>query len=296
MPLFALFFLSMLLLIGISMHIDRYFFKKNKSFCIQTILSSLPFQPQWESKQSGDPALLREIFSQPFIYLARGGQSSVFLSEDQQYVIKFYRFPSHLRPFGWLKHPFAYQLQEKRQEVKRHNLEKLSISFRSYLLAFEELREQSALLFLHLNPTDSLQLQATVIDTLGSRYLVDLDKVCFIVQKRVDELYPGLYRLIEKKDLAKAKEAINSIVDLILLRCSKGIMDHDAILSQNYGLLEGKAVLIDVGRLAQEEAIKEKAHQKAHLEKMCLGLKEWLKTESLELSLHLEKKIEDSLQ
>ncbi|MFS8562989.1 MAG: hypothetical protein LVR00_01085 [Rhabdochlamydiaceae bacterium] len=59
--------------------------KETEGFSIRRINAAppLPFT------NHGNALVTKEILKQPFYYLARGGQSFVFVSEDQKYVIKF---------------------------------------------------------------------------------------------------------------------------------------------------------------------------------------------------------------
>ena len=61
--------------------------KETEGFSIRRINAAplLPFS------NHGNTLLTEEILKQPFHYLARGGQSFVFVSEDQKYVIKFFK-------------------------------------------------------------------------------------------------------------------------------------------------------------------------------------------------------------
>jgi hypothetical protein len=284
--------LLLLVLFGISlMQIDRYFFKNNKSFCIQTILSTLPPQATWETPAPTpeENKILNETLMQKFHYLARGGQSSVFLSEDKKYVLKFYRFPSHLRPMGWLKHPLAYRFSSKRKQIEAHNFEKLNITFQSFKLAYEELKDESGLIYLHLNPSLSQNLSVTLVDHLGKEYFINLDQVTFLMQKRADGIFSTLESLLHQGAIDQTKRVLDSIVYLIEARCAKGITDNDALLEQNYGICTGKAIHVDIGRLAYDPKIVSKEETKKHVHKVVWKLRQWLKEKSPELSDYFEQ-------
>src|ERR1700722_9111833 len=88
--------------------VDHYFFKGNDSFSIRFLYSSMPNRVEWDLPvlTSSQSQLLDEILSQKFTYFAKGTHCYAFVSEDQKYVIKFHRYPSHMRLFPWLNHPF----------------------------------------------------------------------------------------------------------------------------------------------------------------------------------------------
>ncbi len=284
------------LFVAVMSRMDRFFFKSNKSFSIQMILSTLTAIPEWKTEPLAyeEREQLLDVFSQKFRYLDRGGQSAVFISEDNNYVIKFYRFPSHLRPLGWIKHPFSYRLTKKRAMIKEHNFEKLDITFGSFLLAYTELKKESGLLFLHLNPTTDLNLTITLIDHLNNHYLVDLDSVTFALQHKADGIFSTLHTHIQKGETQEAKQRLSSLLHLITSRCKKGIIDNDAILEQNYGFTQTEAIHIDVGRLARDISIKEPKNIAAHTHTIVSHLRTWLKEESPELSLYFEDKLTET--
>lgn len=259
--------------------IDHYFFKKNESFCFRNMCANLPFQSEWTI----DPARLPSesetacIFRQSFRYLNKGHQSYVFESEDHNYVIKFYRLPSHLRALPWLNRPFAYHFNSKRQKTKNYNLEKLDITFKSYKLAFEELKKESGLVYVHLNKTANLKRKLKIVDKLGIEYAVDLDTTPFAIQRKAQLIFPTLEHLIQQNDLETAKKIILNVIEMIISRSQKGIVDEDSILEKNYGLIGTHAIHIDFGRFAKKKKLqKSRLFIQQETLKTTESLKNWL--------------------
>ena len=116
-----------------------------------------------------------------------------------------------------------------------------------------------------------------------------------VFQKRADEIFSTLHNLIRNREIQKGKEHLDSLLNLIVSRCQRGITDHDAILDQNYGFAEGDAIHVDVGRLARSTDIHLPAQTALHVKKMLWKLREWLKEYSPELSSYLEAKMEATL-
>ena len=243
--------------------LDHKFLIGNKKFSICHIYSDLPYKKSWEVKAP----LSEEIVQQPFFYLGRGHQTYAFVSQDNRYVMKFYRFPSHLRPFGWMNHLFG---GKRRRKIVDYNLQKLEMSFQSYKIAFEKLKEASGLLYLHLNHTTDLKKQVHLVDHLGSSYQVNLDDVAFLIQKKESPFFETLETLIEQ---GKGKKAIANFFQLIDERCRQGISDQDPILEKNYGWDGERPLHLDVGRFAtdlkdaKEERIRVTESLKMWLEK-----------------------------
>jgi hypothetical protein len=249
-----LFPIALLLFILLLTKVDRLFLKRNHGFCLRTIISTLTYRPEWEPSTPLQHKTLDPIWDQPFCYLAKGHQSFAFLSADGRYVLKFYRFPSHLRPLPWLNHPCA---GKARKRVEAYNLNKLDATFASYKLAYDELREETGLLYLHLNKTETLQRCVTLVDRCGAAYRVSLDDMHFLLQKKAEPFFPLLQRTLEAGDEETFKNLISSLFSLISSRLDKGISDGDAILEKNYGWLNQRAVHIDVGRFSKSASKQE---------------------------------------
>lgn len=258
------------------------------------IHSNLNNREEWEIKKPATISL-DPVFSQKFKYLAAGGQAYVFESEDGNYVIKF--FKHHLRrlPF-FVKHlPLPKNFAKKRDQQRQKRNKKLDRDFSSYKLAFEELSKETEILYVHLNKTGNLHQLAHIIDKIGIEHVVDLDKVEFLLQRRATLAFPYIQNLIHKREMAEAKKAIESICNLIIERSKKGIYDEDAKIHRNFGFIDGKAILIDAGRLKRDEKRRDPKIRHADLEKITRKLGIFLEALSTELKDHLEKYIENSI-
>ncbi|NGX39055.1 MAG: hypothetical protein KR126chlam1_00375 [Chlamydiae bacterium] len=282
---------KLLLLALVIYYVPKFCHKQTDGFMIGKIHSHLPFDPRWEVEDS-EEVNLSNLFSQPFTYLASGGQCYAFVSADEKYVVKF--FKHHLRRLPFLvKHlPLPSSLAEKRADQLARRKKKLLRDFRSYKLAYEELKEETGLIFVHLNSTKDLNCSAVLIDKLGIRHTVNLDQVEFILQKKGTLALSYLDDLIHKGELEKAKEGVESLVNLVLSRCQKGIFDEDAKIHRNFGFVDGQAMLIDVGRLKPDPRRKDKSVQRADLEKIVAPLRAHLHSLLPELALHLNTYIE----
>ncbi|MBS0615136.1 MAG: hypothetical protein JSR58_01115 [Verrucomicrobia bacterium] len=270
---------SVLLFTLFLVKIDRYFLKKNSGFCLHYILSDAPCDPQWKT----EGPFPREILEQPFSYLGKGSQTYVFESQDGKYVLKFYKFPSHMRKIGWLKHPFAYHMDGKRASIKKHNLDRFHLSFNSYFLSQKELQNETGVVYVHLYPSDNLRTSLHLIDKLGMHYEVPADHMGFIVQRKAASLLPTLQQAITQKDEHLCKQMINNLLQVITSRCHKGISDLDAMHHNNYGWLEGRAIHIDVGRFVYDASVKTPEGCQKEIVRITQSLSDFLAKESPEL-------------
>lgn len=245
--------LKIICLIAFSVCAARFCRSKTDGFSVDKISSDLTYQPEWaiaalpeEEKQA-----VRKILSQPFSYLGKGAQAFVFSSKDGKYVIKLFRH-HHMRPPFWIK-CLPFDWAESRIEKK---MGKLWIDFASYKLAFEDLRNETGMIFLHLNKSNDLHQKILIIDKIGIAHTLEADQMEFLIQKRAELIYPGIQKLMETGQEEKARSAVQQLVHLLALRCEKRIWDKDPDLNTNFGLVEGSPIQIDVGRFRRLSADK----------------------------------------
>jgi hypothetical protein len=249
---------SLLFFVFLLAKVDRFFLKANRTFCRHFIDVKLQTNPQWMT----DTPYPAEILQQPFLYLGKGAQSYVFESQDHNYVIKFYKFPSYQRQFGWVADFFRYRFSPKRVQIKQHNQDRFVLSYNSYFLAMTQLAQETGVVYAHLTPS-KLDSTLTIVDRLGIQYHLPLDQLGFVIQRKGLPFLPLLKAAVAQQDLKCAQQMIDSLIELIKARCLKGITDLDNIDHDNYGWVDGHAIHLDVGRFKYDETVKNRtAYQK----------------------------------
>ncbi len=218
--------------------------KKTDGFTVERILSSHTFHKEWETAIStAEEKTALEALNQPFFYLGKGAQCYAFASKDGKYVIKCFRH-DHMR----LPLHLCFLPQSWTKQREERGAQKLLKDFSSYKLAFEELREETALLYLHLNKTDHLKQELTLVDKIGIAHTLSLDGLEFVLQKRADLLYEQIEAWVKCGNVDSVKGAIDTLIMQINTRLTKGISDKDPNIKTNFGIIEGKVVQIDIGR------------------------------------------------
>ncbi len=254
------------------------------SFTIARISSQLQYHPEWEvpALSENDEQEIKKALSQPYYFFSKGAQSFVFASEDGTAVIKFFRH-HHLSAPSWVRFlPLAWA----RHSIHKKN-SKLSKDFTSYKLAYEVLREESGLLYLHLNKTSHLNLTLDLVDNLGIHHPLPLDQYEFVVQKRATLVYSALETWIQKGEFEEAKKALTSLVKLLTVRSQKGIFDKDPDLNTNFGFIGTQSLQIDIGRFKR----KPPAVDQNELIRITDNLHQWLMHRAPELDRHLKEEL-----
>lgn len=234
-------------------------------FALRHMTGASSFSPDWEvvnlpSKQ------LEPILSQTFTYIGKGSQSYVFESEDHRYILKTFRL-NRLRLPKYLTciqdPPFLTKLIDQKSDVKKNKQKAL---FASCKLAFEQLREESGLIYLHLNPGVELNCTLTLLDPLKRPITLSADSLSFLIQKKAEPTLFYLDRLIKQGKKEEAKASIDAIIALINKRQAKGIKDLDLAPKKNMGFLDGEPLFLDVGCFSQGESKENMDHTRQKLE------------------------------
>lgn len=192
---------------------------------------------------------LQEILQQKFHYLGKGCQFYAFESDDKQYVLKFFK-QKHLRPFTWLntipmtkKWRLACDIKIERRKERAEKL------FSSCQLAYDELSEETGVIYVHLDPQkEELHREVVLVDKLGLRHAVDIDHYEFVLQRKA---LPAAQVLLNVHDDELLQAKIKQLVDLVIRRCEKDIIDTDKSFVQNVAFYADKdqGIIVDIGQL-----------------------------------------------
>lgn len=286
-----LFFLALLV---VSLYgLGRLYFHLTGGFTIGNITSDFTFQPQWETRplMASEEADVALALKQPYFYLGKGCQSYVFASQDGEYVVKFFKYQRY-RLQSWLAYfPPLPAIVKYRQEKLEKKWEKLNGFVTSWKVAFENLKQETGLLFVHLNKTDSLHQKLVIYDKIGQSHIVDLDQMEFCIQRRADLLCDSLSQYKSKGDLVGAKLLVHNLLKLILSEYRRGLADNDHALMQNTGVVQGNPIHIDVGQFVFNEAIKQPEIFNQELLTKTYKFKIWLRDNYPEIGEYLEKEL-----
>jgi hypothetical protein len=266
---------------------------KTDAFTLGRIHSALTHHHAWETPLpiGEEKHTLATLLSQPFHYLGSGGQCYAFVSEDGNYVIKFFKHKLRAPWNYFYTHPLPAPLEAVRLRKLAKILMKLDRDFTSYKLAYEELQPETGILYVHLNKTTGLNQAVTIYDKLNIAHTIDLDQIEFIVQKKADLAYSYLDSLIQNGNLTQLKVSIDSLIEVIISRCKKGIFDEDAKIHRNFGFIDGKAVVIDVGRFRKDPSRTSSDVYTQDVRTITRSLRVWMQESCPELTPWLEQRL-----
>lgn len=259
-------------------------------FSVNKITSSFPLSPKWEVA-SPKKEVVEKLLSQNFYYLRKGSQYYVFESEDRDIVLKFFRLSRYRLPgiAHLITSPaFLIEIRDRTEAVKQH---KLDLLFQSCKIAYEELQEETGLLYLHLNRTSNLKKTILLFDRLKRVHPINIDEYAFMIQTRGEHIFPYLTRLLEHGKKKEAEKALDDLTTLLIRRMQKGIVDNDAVIHKNTGFRENRALFLDVGAFSKKRIF----DRRSYLYEITRTLRFWLEEQDPELARHFAETLNFNL-
>lgn len=256
----------------------RLYYRATDDFRLANITYKMPFHEEWEIDKlpPKDQTKIDDILSEKFHYIGKGAQSYAFVSDDGQYVLKFFKF-KHLRP-NWFVNSFPNisPFSNYRDELAMRKHRKLYGVFTGYYIGYTEDRNESGLLYIHLNTGDDLKHTVTVVDKIGFEHLIDLDKVPFVLQKKGITFAHLLNKLLPHQDMPTAKIRTRQILDLYYHEFKKGLFDKDHGLMHNTGFVDDSPFHLDVGKLTKDESMKNPSNYEPDMVFLAWKIKDWV--------------------
>jgi hypothetical protein len=276
--------------------IERFYYKQNGGFRVAKVLSSSPSidTPLTEEKMQA-----YALLDQPFHFLSCGGTSFVFLGEDGKTVLKLFKH-QHLNArhfFSKFRFPGVFdacRVLKIQKLEKRHLHKRKPFFFKSCTIAYEQLKQETGLIFLTLQPDTHFKRRVKLIDAWGIPHYLDLSRTEFALQKKAELLFPFLQAKIHDKEQSQA--VLDSLITLIRNRCKKEIGDRDPNLQINFGVIDGKAVEFDLGSYFINPELKSPFAAARELFFSTFYLKQWLKTHAPELLEYFNTQIANALE
>lgn len=290
---FKWFFIVAIALFGVA----RIYYALTDDFRLSNITYPLPYDGKWEITKPTpeEEKQLKQILAQPFTYHGKGAQSYVFFSEDEKYVLKFFKF-KHLRPAPLMRIlPSVGFIKTYKEKQAARKERKLFGVFNSYKLAYDFDKKESGLIFVQLNTENNPPRPVTIIDKIGRKHFIDLQNYPFILQHKGESLRIVIHELLKKGNINTAKLRFAQILDLYAKEYQKGIYDHDHGVMQNTGFIGEQPIHLDVGKLLREENMKDKKEAKKDAELVVEKMNFWMKRNYPQYSEEIEKYLNDKL-
>lgn len=280
-------------LIALAYGSGRLYFQLTGGFLVSNITSDLAYDARWEvaALPEDDASALDRILKQPYRYLGKGCQSYVFVSEDQQYVIKFFKY-QRFRPQEWLNYfSFIPTVDQYRLDKIAKKKKKLEDVFTSWKIAYDYLKPETGVVFVHLNKQKMFDHELVIYDKLGFEHAVNINETEFLVQKKAEMLCPTLTALVEKGEQKNAEKILSELVQMLVYENSRGFADNDHALMQNTGVIDMLPVHIDVGQFIRNPIVKDPAIYHQEIFNKTYKFRKWLEATHPALAKSLENQL-----
>lgn len=268
---------------------ELYFFITD-GFSIANVTSDHIDGPEWETYalSESERAEVEVALTQEYTYLAKGIQAYAFESQDKKYVIKLLKFQAY-RSNRYL--PWIGNWGEARKKRLQYKINKRDALFRSWKFAFEDLKDETGVMYIHINRTKDFQKTITVRNKSGIPYTLELDNYVFMVQRRAELLSDFIKDSAASGNLVKAKEIVDRLIDLYVSEYNRGLAEKDVMILRNTGVYGDRPIHIDTGRLCREEELKDsKKHHQELVWKTGVILK-WFDEFYPDLATHLRGRL-----
>jgi len=262
-----------------------------KNFFPAHIECPLDQDPQWNLQVTPSQlAFVNIITQQPFRYLNKGVQAYAFLSQDGEYVVKFFQH-HRLREKTFKDHPIEYIFNGSFREKMAAKKNLKNELFASTKLAFEMIPEESGIIYAHLNRTEDQLRGIRIVDANGTAHKIRPDGVSFILQRKAVYILPTITSLMKKGDVAAAKARLDQIFSLLLSLAQKGIVDGDYALirNNNIGFAKDRCIYIDTGHIYHNPTLNVKEQMEYEFGTRLAPLYEWLAFTYPELAQYYEE-------
>ncbi len=257
-------------------------------FHILRVRTAYPARPDLSKPASLE---VLKALDQPFHFIGRGRQCYAFASLDGKYVLKLPRLDMFELPF-WLKTCRFSFLDPYRKELLARFSWREKFTLNSFQIAFDELQKETGVIYLHLYQTDDLKNSVVVIDRLGWRYRLDLDKMPFILQQKHSLMLPAFESSLKSGDLKRAEEILEAFIVVIESRSRKGIFNKDSSFLPNFGFDGEKGIQIDIGSFYRKPSMGPEAFE-ASFRETAKHVHEWLAGIDSEITDWFDQRIEE---
>ncbi len=273
-------FIYILSIVSIFFGLARLYYDLTDDFRLSNITHDMINEVVWHTPYLSDEqqAQVAKALQQKFYYIGKGAQCYAFASEDNQYVLKFFKF-KHLRPNWFIRLlPSISPFKAYKDAVNIKKKHKLQGLFEGYELAYREDREDSGLLYLHLVPTSDLKHKISIIDKIGWKWQINLDDVVFLIQRKGETFRTRMHNQLKENQIEKAKESINRILTMYIREYQKGLYDRDHGVMHNTGFVEDHPFHLDVGKLTKNEQMRQIDFYKKDFEHVVWKIDTWIKS------------------
>ncbi len=279
-----------LLLLAIALT-GRLWYLSKDGFNVNRLRFSLPAVQNLEIENVDR---VNAILNESFHYIGRGRQCYVFGSSDGRYVLKMPRFDRYSLPFFWRAMPRSF-MDSYKKSLFDGRQERLFFTLESFRIAATDLRDETAVLYLHFHQTKSLPSRFVIYDRLNRPVKINLNQMAFALQEKKTIMMPLCIKALREKNREIAEKMLAAFLDIIEIRARKGISNRDPSFLKNFGWDGEKSIQIDIGSFWRRSDLPE---DKVYLQSLLDGtapFRAWLAKIDPEMLDWFEHRLEEKV-
>ena len=261
--------------------------RPSRLFSLQFIESSLPQREDWEARLSDDHDRFFYVVSQQALrWVGKGSASFIFATSDNKYVVKF------INVSQFKTAPDPGLIEKTLARKKPGNDPRMEDIFQSARLSFDELSEETGVVYVHLNKTKEKIHGLKLIDSYGQSQRVCGDDTCFLMQRQARPVLKVLTELMDKGALDEAQRRIDQIFDLLMSLARKGYIDGDerVISNNSIGFTDDRAIYVDTFHFFSVKQLNFAQRMHYECQQRLLPLERWLELNYPELGTYYSQK------
>ncbi len=216
-------------------------------------------------------------FTQTYRFIGRGRQCFAFASEDGRYVLKLPRTNIYQIPLLSFGRDYSGRAEQER------------FILNSFKIAYEDLRQETGTVALHFGQTEAKRPRVTLIDSLGVRYYLPLQRTTFVLQYRHPILMKAFTEALKQGNRSEAEKILSAFIDVVIDRGKKGIWNRDESFLRNYGYDGERAYQIDIGSFYKKENGHASIHDTMH------PVRTWLSQQDPAMLLYFDDALKSKL-
>ncbi len=237
---------------------------------------------------------INKILSQEFHYFTKGHECFIFESNDHKYVLKFFNSSRYYTQFRYFVKSYFFDIPLSKflNKSKHYNrrLNRFYLNLASVKLAWENLKEDAALVYVNLCRVDFFKSKIKLVTKNKNIFYLDVNDVFFIIQKKCDDFYQVLK---DTQDDNYKNYLITSFLQMLDRRTKKLIIDSDSgEKKDNWGVYDNRVVTIDIGRWYFDEKLATESGYKKEILKGLKTLKNYLNENDPEKLKLVNEKLE----
>jgi hypothetical protein len=259
--------------------------RPSRLFSLHFVESTFPQRNDWEARLSADHDRFFYVVSQQALrWLGKGSVSIVFATSDNKYVVKFINMLPFKKPsqHGFLKTAFSKKHKKFPHDAWMEDI------FQSARLSFDELQEETGVVYVHLNRTREKIHGLKLCDYYGQSQRVCGDDTCFLMQRRAKPVLKVLTELMDEGKTEEACRRIDQVFDLLISLARKGYVDGDEhlISNNNIGFTDDRAIYVDTFHFFPAKQLDLVQRMYFECQQRLVPLERWLKLNYPELAAY----------